>query len=319
MSLDLYTLRVVLAVADCASYTRAAQKLGITQPAVSRRIVGLEQLLRAKLFRRDGHRFLPTEAGLSVCDHARQIVTLVDTLPTAVQEIAGQPSGDLALGVPSALGEILLPKLVRTYREKYPNVFLKIEQGYVGDLSEMLAAKQVDVAILYGRPVTPSIELTPLLEQELGLVYPKAWKRKGPDGSPMRDRLALHETVNLPLIAPSVPQGMRVVIDAAFHAAGVRPRIEMEVNGLSMSKTLVRAGLGCMFLAISGLRGRADSADFAFSRIHDPVISWPLSMAVRKQGRPTLAARLLMRMIETMVADLVRDGEWYGKVLATIA
>ena len=205
VGLDLNTLRVVLAVADCASYTRAAQKLGITQPAVSRRIVGLEQQLRTKLFRRDGHRFLPTEAGLAVCDQARQIVGLVDALPTSVQEIAGQPSGNLALGVPSALGEILLPRLVRSYRDQYPKVFLKIEQGYAGDLSEMLAAKQVDVAILYGKPVTPAIELTPLIDQELGLVYPKAWKKKGPHGKPMPEEMALADTVSLPLIAPGVP------------------------------------------------------------------------------------------------------------------
>jgi LysR family nitrogen assimilation transcriptional regulator len=315
MGLDLNTLRVVLAVADCASYTRAAQKLGITQPAVSRRIVGLEQQLRTKLFRRDGHRFLPTEAGLAVCDQARQIVGLVDAMPTSVQEIAGQPSGNLALGVPSALGEILLPRLVRSYRDQYPKVFLKIEQGYAGDLSEMLAAKQVDVAILYGKPVTPAIELTPLIDQELGLVYPKAWKKMGPHGKPMPEEMALAETVSFPLIAPGVPQGMRLVIDEAFQVAGVKPRIEMEVNGLSMSKTLVRAGLGCMFLAISGLRGRADRADFAFARIRDPVIRWTLSMAVRRQGQPTLAARLLMRMIQGMVVDLVHDGEWHGKVL----
>ena len=161
-------------------YTRAAQKLGITKPAVSRRVVALEQELRTKLFRRDGHRFLPTEAGMSVCDHARRIVSLVDALPTSVQEIAGHPSGTLALGVPSALGEILLPRLVRTYKARYPNVFLRVEQGYAGDLFDMLAANQVEVAILYGKPVTSMIELTPLIDLELGLVYPKVWKKAAP-------------------------------------------------------------------------------------------------------------------------------------------
>src|SRR5262245_50353021 len=95
MLIDLNTLQTVLAVAESASYTRAAQKLRITQPAVSRRLVALEQRLRTKLFRRDGHRFLPTEAGLAVCDRARQVLALVDNLEGSVQEIAGQPSGAL--------------------------------------------------------------------------------------------------------------------------------------------------------------------------------------------------------------------------------
>ena len=109
MRIDLDTLQAVLAVAESASYTRAAQNLHITQPAVSRRLVALEQQLRTKLFRRDGYRFLPTEAGLAVCDRARQVLALVDNIEGSVQEIAGQPSGALAVGVPSALGEVLLP------------------------------------------------------------------------------------------------------------------------------------------------------------------------------------------------------------------
>lgn len=314
MSLDLVTLRIVQAVADNASYTRAAHKLGITQPAVSRRIVGLEQELRTKLFRRDGHRFIPTEAGKAVCEHAQQIVALVDALPRSVQEIAGAPTGRLAIGVPSALGEILLPRLVRSYRQKYPNVFLKIEQGYSGDLSQMVTTKQVDIAVLYGRSASPAIELTPLIDQELGLVYPKAWKKKGPHGKPIPRQIRLAETVDFPLIAAAAPQGMRVVIDEAFHQAGIKPRVEMEVNGLAMTKTLVRAGVGCMFLASSGLRGRLDREDFAFARIYDPVMRWPLSMAVLKQGQPSLAARLMMRMIHSMVVELVRKGEWHGTV-----
>ena len=132
----------------------------------------------------------------------------------------------------------------------------------------------------------------------------------------MRDRLALRETADLPLIAPSAPQGLRVVINGAFHAAGIRPRVEMEVNRLAMAKTLVRDGLGCMFLAQSGLRGRVDEASIGYARIHDPVISWTMSVAVRRHGQPTLAARLLMRMIESLVAGLVRDKEWHGEVLA---
>ena len=316
MTLDISTLKVVLAVADSASYTRAAQKLGITQPAVSRRVVALEQELRTKLFRRDGHRFLPTEAGMSVCDHARRIVSLVDALPTSVQEIAGHPSGTLALGVPSALGEILLPRLVRTYKATYPNVFLRVEQGYAGDLFDMLAANQVEVAILYGKPVTSMIELTPLIDLELGLVYPKGWKKAAPNGRPMPAQISLADVAALPVIAPSASQSMRVVIEDACRSAGVRLDIAMECNGLALSKSLVRDGLGCMFLAASGLRGSADRASLGFARVIEPTIVWTMSTAVRRHGQPTLAARLMMRMIAHLVAELVRDKEWHGKVLA---
>ena len=315
MSIDLNKLKTVLAVAESASYTRAAQKLHITQPAVSRRLVALEQQLRTKLFRREGHRFLPTEAGLAVCDRARQVLTLVDNLPSSVQEIAGQPSGRLGLGVPSIVGEILLPRLVRTYQMRFPNVFLMVEQG-VADLSEMLVTNQVDVALLYGKPLSPMIELTPLIDHELGLVYPKAWKKRGPAGRPIPERLSLREMARLPVIVPSASQGMRLLIEQAYHDAGIRPNVVMEVNGHALTRSLVRDGVGAMFLARTGLRGAADTAAFGFAHIRDPVISWTLSMAVRKHGQPTLAARVLMRMILDQVVDLIEQKEWHGKLLA---
>jgi LysR family transcriptional regulator, nitrogen assimilation regulatory protein len=315
VSIDLNTLRTVLAVAESAGYTRAAQKLHITQPAVSRRLVALEQRLRTKLFRREGHRFLATEAGLEVCDRARQVLALVDNLPSSVQEIAGQPSGRLALGLPSVVGEVLLPRLVRSYQAKFPDVFLMVEQG-VADLSEMLVTNQVDVALLWGKPLSPMIELTPLIDHELGLVYPKAWKKRGPRGRPIRDRLSLRETAQLPLIVPSASQGMRLLIEQAYNDAGIRPNIVMEVNGYALCRSLARDGVGAIFLAETGLRDEADRAALAFAHIRDPAIRWTLSMAVRKHGRPTLAARLMMRMILDQVVDLVEREEWRGELLA---
>lgn len=312
--IDVNTLRMVLAVADSESYTRAAQKLRVTQPAVSRRIALIEQSLRAKLFRRDGHRFLPTEVGLSVCDHARQIVSLVDALPNAAQEIAHQPSGPLALGVPALLGERLLPQLIPAYRTRYPDVYLRIEQG-VADFSDMLMAKQVDVAVVWGKALSSMIELTPLVHHDLGLIYPRAWQKRAPNGRAIGKCVTLREIADLPLLAPAADQGMRVLIEDAFHAAGVLPRVAMEVNGLALIRSLVRAGVGCTCLAQAAIGDRQDAADFGFAEIRDPSISWTLSIATRKHGRPTLAARLMMQMIRAMIHDMVQAGKWHGRLL----
>ena len=164
-------------------------------------------------------------------------------------------------------------RLVRTYQMRFPNVFLMVEQG-VADLSEMLVTNQVDVALLYGKPLSPMIELTPLIDHELGLVYPKAWKKRGPAGRPIPERLSLREMAGLPVIVPSASQGMRLLIEQAYHDAGIRPNIVMEVNGHALTRSLVRDGVGAMFLARTGLRGAADTAAFGFAHIRDPVISW---------------------------------------------
>lgn len=317
MSLDLYSLRVVLAVEECASYTRAAQKLGITQPAVSRRIVGMEQLLHAKLFKREGHRFLPTEVGLSVCDYARQIVLLVDELPNSAQELSHNPTGPLALGVPTRLGEVLLPKLIPAYQKKYPHVFLRIEEGGA-DFSDMLISNKVDVALIYGKPISSMIEVTPLLHHELGLLYPKSWETCGPHGLPLPKQLALSDIAELPLIVPSMTQGMRLLIADTFHTANLTPNIVMEVNGVRLVGGLISAGVGCSFALQAAIRSNSDRAAFGFSPLHDPAIRWTLSVAVRKLGRPNLAARLMIRMIESMVAELIETHEWQGQLQSSL-
>ncbi|MES2261779.1 MAG: LysR family transcriptional regulator [Pseudomonadota bacterium] len=314
MSIDLPSLRIVLAVEDCASYTRAAHKLGITQPAVSRRIVALEQLLRAKLFRRDGHRFLPTEVGMSVCSYARQIITLVDELPNSAQELSHNPSGQLALGVPPRVGELLLPRLIPAYREKYPNVFLRVEESPT-DPSDMLVSKQVDVALMYGQPVSSMIELTPMVTQELGLVFPAAWKQNGPNGTPVASRLSLREVAQLPLVLPTLSQGLRYLVADAFHAAGLVPNIVMEASGLNVGRSLVRAGIGASFVTKAIMPRGQDDPEFVFAEIYDPVIHWPMSLAVRKHGQPNLAARLMIRMIGSTLDELVRDKTWHGRSL----
>ncbi|MBC7623049.1 MAG: LysR family transcriptional regulator [Aeromicrobium sp.] len=311
MSIDLTSLRIALAVEESASYTRAAQKLFITQPAVSRRIVALEQLLHAKLFKREGHRFLTTEVGQSVCDHARQILSLVDELPNAAQELSHNPSGSLGLGVSSRLGEILLPRLLPGYMEKYPKVFLRIEEGGA-DFSEMLVTNQVDIALIFGTPISPLIEVTPLVVHELGLVYPKAWDICAPNGLPFPEKLTLRQSAELPLIVPGIARGMRQLIEDSYRAADITPNIVMEVSGTGLARSMIRAGLGCAFVAQAALYGSADSADFSFAPICDQVIEWPLSIAIRKHGRPNLSARLMIRMIESVISDLVKENAWRG-------
>lgn len=197
---DLNDLRVVLTVAECASYTRAAHKLGITQPAVSRRVSALEQSLHTRLFRREGRYFVPTEAGSAFCERAGEILELVGQLPQATMQSSSRPRGSVALGLPPTTGGALVPRLVPAYRQQFPDVALRIEQGYVSDLFEMLMDKRVDVALLNGNFNQAAVDLEPLFDHQLGIVYPRAWETRSPlDGRPMPASLTLAEVAELPL------------------------------------------------------------------------------------------------------------------------
>ena len=304
--LDLVDLSVVLAVAEFGSYTRAAQKLGVTQPAISRRITSLERSLHTRLFRREGLHFLATESGVAFCERAAEILGLMQQLPESTSQLSGIPRGSVALGLPPTTGELLVPHLIPEYRKSYPEVFVRIEQGYVNDLFDMLMDKHIDVAILSGAFNSASVDVEPLFDHQLGIVYPSAWKACSPlDGAPMPDALTLAEVARLPLIVQSPNQSMRHLIDSAFRAAKLNPNIVMEVNSFILQKSLVLPEMGCIFMSLAAI-AESDAGTVAFAPIHDASLVYSLSLATRKAGQPTLAARLLMKMIKRHMVPVAR-------------
>ncbi len=305
LDLDLVDLRVVLTVAECASYTRAAQKLGISQPAVSRRVTRLEQMLHAKLFRRlEGH-FVLTEAGAAFCERAAEVSALMEGLPSSVMQFSVKPGGTVALGVPPRMGEQLIPSLLLAYTKKYPDVFLRIEQGYMSDLFEMLVDKRVDVAILAGNYDTSSVDLEQIFEHRVGIIYPASWRVKSPLGKPMPERLTIAECARLPLLIQSRNESMRQLVDTAFQSANLKPNIVMEVNSFILQKSLVLVGMGCVFASAPSL-SEADQGSLYFAEMSDVSLVYPMYMATRKVGQPTLAAKLLVKMIQSHMVPIAK-------------
>lgn len=305
--IDLNTLRMVLTVAECMSYTRAAHKLGVTQPAVSKRISALEQKLCTKLFRRDGQRFLPTESCSALCERAEQIFGLVDQLTESTLHFSEKPTGSVAIGVPQNTGERLLPLLIPAFRERYPGILVRVEQGYVADLFEQLMAKRIDIAILYGHFSSPDVELMPLAEHDLGIMYPASWSEHSPLGYPMPTEISFEEVALLPLIAPSMGQSLRQLIERTFHATKLQPNIIIEVNSLALQMSLVAASVGCIFITERAKTGSQYTSAIKFARLANSSMTWPMSLAFRKHGQITLATKLMTAMIQQYMSELSRQ------------
>ncbi|WP_323040040.1 LysR family transcriptional regulator [Gemmobacter sp.] len=290
-------LRVVLAVAETASYTRASHKLNISQPAVSRRIGALEQRLGLRLFRREGQRFFLTEAGTVFCEQAGEILERMAQLESSTIGQSATPKGSVALGVPPSTGEVIVRAVVPAYRKAYPDVSMRIEQGYVADLFEMLMDKRIDVALLNGEFNSNDVYLERLFDHHLGIVYPAAWQKTSPlGGKPMPDQLTIAQVAQLPLLLPSRNQSLRHLVDEAFRKAGVEPLVDLEVNSFVLQKSLALAGHGCLFMSPTAIRD-ADAGKLCFVPISDADLVYTLYLATRQFGQPTLACRMLEKMI----------------------
>lgn len=271
----------------------------------------LEQRLKVRLFRREGQKFIPSEAGQIFCAHAIDVLDRMEALEKETLGVAHKPRGSVALGVPPSTGEMLLRSILPEYRKLYPDVKIRVEQGYVGDLFEMLMSKRIDIALLNGQYNSNEVYTEKIYDYDLGIVYPSAWDEKSPlDGRRFPAALTMAEVARLPMFVPSPNQSLRQLIDEAFQKAGQQLAIEVEINSFVLQKSMVLAGLGAMFMTRSAI-WRADQGKLNFVPIADATIIYTLHVGIRQFGQPTFAAQRLFEMVRAK-KDVIRaflDGE----------
>lgn len=298
--LDTRALRYFVAVATHKSYTLAAAHLRITQPAITRQIQAIEKEFGVRLFRRHARRMVLTESGDVLLEQAKEIIQRIEAAGTLAKQAAAEPTGRLTIGAPSAVGELLLPAIIASYRCKFPRVFLSVVTAYSGDLAEMIADGRIDLAMIFGEPSHAELDIQPLIDVELGLVAPARGVLPNDPTQGMTE-IALADAAALPLIFPSRTQTLRTVVDQACKQIGVTPNVVLESNALSISKALVKSGLGFMFLGLVGVRSEIAAGDLRYISIAPPAINWRLSLATRRSKSSSLAARMMMREIITAV------------------
>ena len=298
--LDTKALKYFVAVATYKSFTLAAVHLRMTQPAVTRQIQAIEREFGVRLFRRQGRQMLLSEAGDVLLEQARDILERIDSAGKLVKESASEPTGRIAIGAPTATGELYLPAIISSYRKKYPRVFIHVETGYTGDLAEMLAVGKLDLALIFGTPTHGDLELQLLVDVEMGLIAPAASVMRN-DPTQGKTEITLAEAATLPLIFPSRAQTLRTAVEQACRQINAEPNIIMESDSLGISKALVKTGMGFMFLGANGVIQEVERGELRYLRINPPDIHWHLSLATRRSKSLSLATRLMMQeILETL-------------------
>lgn len=311
--IDIKALRYFLAVARHAGYSRAASGLRITQPAISRQVQALERVFNTRLFRREGRLFLLTDAGDKLAQHARDIVGRVDQLTDIVGIAASEPAGRLSIGMPWMAGEYLLPRVVQRYRKRYPQVFLNAVQGYSDGLADALVRGELDLAVLYGKPRSAELTLTPLIAMELGLVAPPV--SRGYAALGQRGKVTFEEALSLPLIMPSSGHGLRDLVERMGAAHKHRLSIVMEADNIPLLRSLIENGLGCSILAFGAVHEHVRARRLRFFSIHTPNLPWTMSLAVRKDKPVTPAVKAMMSELTIWIRRAVLGRSWRGRLI----
>lgn len=249
--MELRQLETFARVAQRKSFTRAAEELALTQPAVTRQIAALEQELHTRLLERMGRRVQLTAAGEVLFEYAGQILRLTQEAERAVADVATGAAGRLSVGASNTTATYLLPPLLRQFREAYPGVELSVHTGPSAQVAAMVAANEVDLGVVTGPGAHHDLIEIALAEYATGVVvYPEhpLANTTARNGSAAGVRTA--ELAGCPLILMEEGTNLRTYVDRLLSAAGVEEQVTMELDNIEAIKKMIEARLGISLLPL---------------------------------------------------------------------
>jgi len=239
-----------LAVAKAKSFQRAAHTLHLSQPALSQHVKELEAEFAVRLFDRLGRSVALTEAGRLLEEHAVRVFATLAGVREAIGELAGLKRGSLLVGASTTPGIYVLPRVIATYRTRYPGVELSLTIGNSRVIEERVRANELDLGVVGGHHLEPGQRcLAAGLVDELVLVVPPEhrWAR--------RRHVAPDRLAEEPLLLREEGSATRQLTERALTQAGVPFRRGMEFDHIEAIKQAVLAGLGVAFLSFHAVRG----------------------------------------------------------------
>ncbi len=245
---SLYQLRVFLTVAEEGSVTRAAERLYLTQPAVSQHIRALEKQVGVRLFQRTARGMALTPAGETLLEYARRIVRLAVEAHQAVARKGNLIQGELHLGASPGVGSCLVPSWIHTFHHRNPDMRVILRTDITPTIARFLQAGEVELAIVEGEVQDPSIHVVPLWDEEIVLVvgphHPWWGKEKVPSEALASQWFISREEGSL----------TRAWEERVLRNFGIVPHIIAQFDAPSAIKRAVESGLGIAMLPLFAVR-----------------------------------------------------------------
>ena len=292
--MDLKQLEYFVRVAELGSFTRAAQVLGIAQPALSRQVRLLEVELRQNLLVRNGRGATPTEAGQLLLEHGRGILHQVERAREELSRVRTGLAGKVAVGLPPSIARVLTVPLTRAFRQKLPQAQLSISEGLSTAMQENLQSGRLDIALLYNPSPLQGLEYTPLMQEELVLVQPRP---PGLAEDPPPPPLPLKALAELPLVIPSRPNAVRMRIESALAEQQAKPQIELEIDGVAAILDLVADGAGYAVLSRNAVKHSIRPSAFSTRTLGQPALRIELTTAISALRPTTLTQQATLELL----------------------
>jgi DNA-binding transcriptional LysR family regulator len=296
MDLSLRQIRAFVSVAHLRSFTRAANLLHLSQPALTVQIRRLEEALGVKLLDRNTRTVELTRVGRELAPVLQRLLRELDTVVIDTRDLAAKRYGVVRIAALPSVAAGLLPDVIAAFREANPRVTFALKDVITKRVLGLVRSEEVDLGIMGGELVEPDIEIVCAAQDRMHVIFP-AEHPIGAVPEVTLDVLASH-----PLILMDPDTSVRAIVDGAFIAAGRLPIPACEATYMMTAVGMVRAGLGLAILPASARDVRAEPS--LWSRpIDEPGFERSV-LVIKKTGRtlPPMAESFLTRLKSALQA-----------------
>lgn len=272
--MDFGQLRSFVEVARLKNFSRAAGKLGLTQPAISTQIRQLEEEFGVRLFDRIGKKVFLTQPGILLLDHAGKILNVQREACEALRDLMPNPAGHLTLGATEASCLYLLPMVFAAFKKKHPEVRIAIYRNFTTKIVQKLQEDSVDLGFVSLPVDVREIETIPLFREPVDVAM-------APD-HPLASRasVTIDEITRYPWIFPKASR-TRQMLDELFRSIRPPVHVTMELSGVETIKKFIGIGLGISLLSRSYASPEVKANLLRLIPLAEPKLERQLGLAYR--------------------------------------
>ncbi|HSG10775.1 MAG TPA: selenium metabolism-associated LysR family transcriptional regulator [Gammaproteobacteria bacterium] len=272
-------LQVFHTVARLLSFTKAAESLHMTQPAVTFQVRQLEEYFNTRLFDRTHNRISLTAAGERVYEYAAQIFDLYAKMDNAVRDMTGEISGVLIIGASTTIAEYMLPALLGDFKKKYPDINVHLKVSNSDGIVSMVENNDIDLGVVEAPVVNKNLVVENCRNDRLVAVVPPTHELAG------KKKLNVKELIEHAYIAREEGSGTREVIEEYLASTGMKPAdmsIAMELGSPEAIKGAVEAGMGVSIVSEVTIHKELQLGTLVSLEL-DPPLERPFSFVHQKQ------------------------------------
>ncbi len=289
--MNMNQLSVFDAVARLKSFTRASEKLCLTQPGISKHIKQLEEHFGIRLFDRLGKTVAPTQAGEILFESTKKIFTLIDDAKAKIDDLKSMTGGKISIGASFTAGIYMIPEIMGRFNKMYPGVDIHLDITLSHRIAEKVISNELDIGFI-GAPYDDERLITKKLrEDKLVIIIPKnhQWKK--------RKSIRLAELADQPFILSKKGSGTRAVIEAQVKNTGIKIKKKIEFGNTEAVKKAVAAGIGISIISESAIKNEVTLGQIKTVKLSGIAFNRPFYFTYHKDKYRTNVVRALINLL----------------------